>query len=139
MHMLTWLKNSNTSQAPVDFAILILRVFSGGFIMTHGIPKVHKIFSGDLGFGDPIGLGPEVSLVLVAFAEAICGLLVILGLGTRWATIPLIIAMAVAGFIAHAADPFGTKEKPLLFLVIFIVLLFTGGGKYSLDNKVFGS
>jgi putative oxidoreductase len=45
--------------------------------------------------------------------------------------------MAVAAFIAHAADPFGTKEKPLLFLVIFIVLLLTGGGKYSLDRKVF--
>ncbi|GJM28449.1 MAG: hypothetical protein DHS20C17_10840 [Cyclobacteriaceae bacterium] len=107
--------------------------------MTHGVPKVQKIFSGDLGFGDPIGLGPEVSLVLVAFAEAVCGFFVILGLGTRWATIPLIIAMAVAVVIHHAADPFGTKEKPLLFLIIFITLLFTGGGKYSLDRKVFGS
>ncbi len=106
--------------------------------MTHGIPKVKKILSGDLGFGDPIGLGPEVSLVLVAFAEAVCGLLVILGLGTRWATIPLIFAMAVAAFIAHGADPFGTKEKPLLFLVAFIVLLLTGSGRYSLDRKVFG-
>jgi putative oxidoreductase len=131
------LTETDLSKAPTDLAILILRIFSGAFIMTHGIPKVKKIFSGDLGFGDPIGLGPEVSLVLMAFAEAVCGLLVILGLGTRWATIPLIIGMAVAAFIAHAADPFGTKEKPLLFLVIFIVLLLTGGGKYSLDRKVF--
>jgi putative oxidoreductase len=131
------LTETDLSKAPTDLAILILRIFSGAFIMTHGIPKVKKIFSGDLGFGDPIGLGPEVSLVLMAFAEAVCGLLVILGLGTRWATIPLIIGLAVAAFIAHAADPFGTKEKPLLFLVIFIVLLLTGGGKYSLDRKVF--
>ena len=94
--------------------------------------------SGDLGFGDPIGLGPEVSLVLVAFAEAICGLLVILGLGTRWACIPLIIAMFVAAFVAHAADPFGTKEKPLLFLIIFVVLLLTGSGKYSMDSRLSG-
>ena len=93
--------------------------------------------SGNLGFGDPIGLGSEVSLVLTAFAEAVCGLLVILGLGTRWATIPLIIAMVVAGLIHHAADPFGGKEKPLLFLLIFVVLLLTGGGKYSLDRKLF--
>lgn len=137
--MLARLLNSDLTNAPADLAILVLRVFSGAFIMTHGVPKVQKIFSGDLGFGDPIGLGPEVSLVLMAFAEAVCGLLVILGLGTRWATIPLIIGMAVAGFVAHAADPFGTKEKPFLFLIIFITLLLTGGGKYSLDRKLLKS
>jgi len=137
--MLKNFTNSDLAQAPADFAILLLRIFSGGFIMTHGIPKVKKIMQGDLGFGDPLGLGPEVSLVLAAFAEAICGFLIILGLGTRWATIPLIITMAVAAFIAHAADPFGTKEKPLLFLVIFVVLLLTGGGKYSVDRSLFGS
>ena len=107
--------------------------------MTHGIPKVKMIIAGDLTFGDPIGLGPETSLVLVAFAEAVCGLLVILGLGTRWATIPLIIAMGVAALIHHTADPFGTKEKPLLFLIIFITLLLTGGGKYSLDRGLLKS
>jgi putative oxidoreductase len=121
----------------VDLAVLILRIFSGAFIITHGIPKLQKIMAGDLGFVDPIGLGPEVSLVLTAFAESVCGLLVLLGLGTRWATIPLIITMAVAGFIHHAADPFSGKEKPLLFLLIFVVLLLTGGGKYSLDRKLF--
>lgn len=105
--------------------------------MTHGLPKIKRIMSGEMGFGDPIGLGPELSLVLVAFAEGICGFLVVIGLGTRWASIPLIIAMTVAGFIHHAADPFGTKEKAFLFLLIFVVLLITGGGKYSLDRKIF--
>jgi putative oxidoreductase len=104
--------------------------------MTHGIPKVQKIIGGDLGFGDPIGLGPEISLVLTAFAEAFCGLLIVLGLGTRLAAIPLIITMAVAAFIHHASDPFGGKEKALLFLVIFAVLLLTGAGKYALDRKL---
>ncbi len=131
--------SSSLTNAPTDFAILILRVFSGAFIMTHGIPKVKKIMAGDLGFSDPIGLGPEVSLVLVAFAETICGILIILGLGTRWASIPLIIAMFVAAFVAHATEPFGTKEKPLLFLIIFLVLLLTGSGKYSVDQRLSGS
>ena len=135
--MFTRLLNSNLSKAPMDLAVLILRIFSGVFIMTHGVPKVMKIMAGDLGFGDPIGLGSETSLVLVAFAEALCGLLVLIGLATRWATIPLIIAMAVAAFVHHAADPFGGKEKSLLFLLIFVVLLLTGGGKYSLDRKLF--
>ena len=135
--MLNNLTNSHLSKAPSDFAILLLRIFSGAFIMTHGVPKINRIISGDMGFGDPIGLGPDLSLILTAFAEGICGFLVIIGLGTRWATIPLIIAMAVAGFIHHAADPFGRKEKAFLFLVVFVVLLFTGSGKYSLDRQLF--
>lgn len=133
------LLNSNLDKAPMDLAVLLLRVISGGFIMTHGAPKVKKIMAGDFGFADPIGLGPETSLVLMAFAEAICGFLVILGLGTRWAAITLIIGLGVAAFIHHAADPFSNKEKPMLFLVIFVVLLLTGGGRYSLDRRLFGN
>ena len=132
--MFSGLQNSNLSKAPMDLAVLILRVCSGAFIMTHGIPKVNKIIAGDLGFGDPIGLGPELSLILVAFAETVGALCIIFGLGTRWATIPLIIAMGVAALVHHAADPFGSKEKPLLFMVVFVVLLLTGSGKYSLDR-----
>ncbi len=129
--------NSDLTKGPTNFGILLLRIFSGIFIMTHGVPKLMRIAQGDMGFGDPIGIGSELSLVLVAFAEGICGFLVILGLGTRYAALVLIIAMAVAGFIHHAADPFGTKEKAFLFLLIFVVLLVTGGGKYSLDQKLF--
>lgn len=125
--------------ASSHISVLILRLGAGAFILTHGIPKLMKVFAGDMSFGDPIGLGPGLSLVLSAFAEGICGILVVLGLGTRLASIPLIINMAVAGFIAHAADPFGTKEKALLFLIVFIVLFLTGSGKYSLDQKLFGS
>ena len=134
--MISRLQNADLAKAPADLAVLLLRVFSGAFIMTHGLPKVNKILAGDLGFADPIGLGPEVSLVLTAFAEAICAILIVLGLGTRWASIPLIIVMAVAALIHHAADPFSAKEKPLLFMVIFIVLLLTGGGKYSVDQRL---
>jgi putative oxidoreductase len=44
--------------------------------------------------------------------------------------------MSVAFFIAHSADDFGTKEKSLLFLGMFIVLFFTGAGRYSIDDKL---
>lgn len=117
-------------------AIFILRVGGAALILAHGIPKLIKVFEGDFSFADPIGLGTELSLILSAFAEGICGILLLLGLWTRLATIPLIINMAVAVLFAHAGDPFGVKEKALLFLLIFIVLFFTGGSKYSLDKKI---
>ncbi len=88
-------------------------------------------------FGDPIGVGQATSLHLSAFAEFVCAILIILGLLTRLATIPLIINMAVACLIVHGADDFGTKELSLLYLGIFLTIFFTGPGRYSLDKGVF--
>lgn len=119
-----------------DVAVLLLRIGAACLVMTHGIPKLMRILDGSFGFGDPIGLGPTVSLFLVTFAEAICAFFVLIGLWTRVALIPLIINFIVVVFIAHADDPFGDKEKGLLFLTMFITLFLTGAGKYSLDGKL---
>ena len=48
-------------------------------------------------FGDPIGLGSTLSLALVTTPEFICALLIILGLGTRLAAVPVVISMSVGG------------------------------------------
>lgn len=119
-------------------SVLLLRLAAGGFMLTHGYPKLQRMLAGDFQFGDPIGLGPEISLGLAVFAEFFCSLLLVLGLGTRLATIPLIVTMAVAAFIAHGADPFGRKEMALLYLVTYVVLLLTGSGKYSVDRLING-
>jgi putative oxidoreductase len=120
-----------------DVAVLLLRIGAAALMLTHGIPKLLRILEGDFSFGDPIGIGPTASLILVTFAEAICAALVMIGLMTRLSLIPLIIAMMVAVFVAHAGDPFGDKELGLFFLISFIVLFLTGPGKYSVDQKMF--
>lgn len=125
------------SEAYANLCLLIVRVSVSSFMLTHGIPKLGKLTSGnEIQFADPFGFGPAFSLVLVVFAEVVCAVFIMLGLGTRLATIPLIIAMSVAAFHAHATDPFGTKEKPLLFLLVYIVLLVFGSGKFSIDRLI---
>lgn len=118
-----------------DIALFLLRIGVGGLMLTHGIPKLMKLFGSDpITFGDPLGLGAEASLALAVFAEAVCSTLIIIGLGTRLAAIPLIITMSTAFFIVHAEDPFQRKELALFYLIVFLVLLLTGSGKYSLDH-----
>jgi putative oxidoreductase len=118
-----------------DFGLLAIRLLSGGMMLTHGIPKFDRLFGeGPVKFADPFGLGPEISLGLVLFAEVGCSILVILGFKTRWATIPLMITMLVAAFYAHAADPFGKKELFLLFFTLFLSILISGGGRFSVDG-----
>jgi len=103
----------------------------------HGIGKMRRLFGNEpIEFADPFGLGPVASLGMAVFAEVVCAVLLILGLFTRWATIPLIITMVVAAFYVHIADPFSRMEKAILYLVPYICLLVAGGGFYSLDAQI---
>jgi putative oxidoreductase len=123
----------------LHFAILFFRIIIGAFMLTHGYSKLLYLFSGEeIEFLDFLGIGLTASLALAVFAEFFCSILIIIGLGTRWATIPLIVTMLVAAFIAHCADPFGKKEMALLYLSSYIVLLFLGSGKFSLDALISG-
>lgn len=109
---------------------------AGGMMLTHGIPKINRLFGeGPIKFSDPFGLGPEISLIMAIFSEVVCACLVIIGFKTRWATIPLMLTMLTAAFYAHWNDPFGKKELPLLFFVVFLSILISGPGKFSLDKK----
>lgn len=124
------MEKSNT-----NIALLVLRSGAALMMLTHGIPKLMQFFSGEpIAFASVMGMSMGVSLALAVFAEVICSVFIILGLGTRMATIPLIITMLTAAFYIHANDPFSGKEMSLLYALIFIVLLITGAGKYSIDH-----
>ncbi len=114
--------------------LLLLRIGVACLMLTHGLPKLQKVLSGNFAFGDPLGLGSGVSLTLAALAEVGGSLLILVGAATRLAVLPLIVTMLVAAFVAHADDPFGKKELPLLYLSIYILLLLAGAGKYSVDG-----
>ncbi len=119
-----------------DLGLLLLRIAGSGLMLTHGVPKLMNYFGEEpIQFGNPIGIGSGPSHFLVMFAEVFCAFLVLIGLKTRWAAIPVVIDMLVAAFIAHAADPIGAREKSLLFAAIFISIFLMGPGRYSLDRK----
>lgn len=121
-----------------DIALLLLRLAFGGLMLfNHGWGKMEKLFTGNPNkFADPIGLGAPVSLGLTVFAEVGCAALLVLGLFTRWATVPLIITMAVAVFIIHWSDPFGDKESAIIYLTAYVVIALLGPGWYSVDEQV---
>ena len=126
---------TNLSLPKVDIGLLIFRLGIAGLMLTHGTPKLIRFFgSEEITFADPLGLGQVFTFSFAVFAEFICAVLVLLGLGTRLAVIPLILTMGVAALLVHASDGFRVQELPLLFLFGFLLLFFTGSGKYSLDH-----
>jgi putative oxidoreductase len=122
----------------IDLGLLVLRVWFGlEMAFMHGLPKLMKVLNGDMSFGDPLGIGVGVSLVLAVFGEFVCGILIAAGFFTRLACIPYIITMLVAGLLVHGGDPWGKIALPLMYVVAAIVLLITGPGRYSADHQFF--
>lgn len=125
------------SNVAFSFATLVLRLGLGiVMLVAHGIDKLRHFSKYAAMFADPFHIGSRVSLSLDIFAEFFCSCLIILGLFTRLACIPLIIAMSVALFYVHHGDIFATGERATLFLTGYITLLFLGPGKVSVDRMI---
>ena len=127
----------------INSAILLIRIGVGTIFLSEGIQKF--LFPLMLGAGRFTSIGlpaPEFLSSFVAVFEVGCGLLILAGLFTRYAAVPLIIIMLVAisstkiplllndGFwvMAHAA------RTDWAMLLGSIVLILTGSGKYSFDH-----
>lgn len=127
----------NHTSNTTDLGLLIARIGIAALMLTHGIPKLFLFISGTpIQFPAVMGMSAELSLGLSILAEVLCSALVLIGFATRLAVIPLIITMLVAVFFIHLPDPFAVKEPALYYLLVYIVLLFTGSGKYSMDNLI---
>lgn len=105
-------------------------------MIPHGYDKLLKFAVYVKDFKDPIGIGSTASFSLLVFAEFFCAILLLVGLMSRLATIPLIIAMSVAVFMAHKGLIFSEGEHAALFLGAYIALLFAGPGKFSIDRVI---
>ena len=109
-----------------DVALLLLRVGFGGYMLVfHGWGKLIGWSKLSGSFPDPLGVSSQVSLGLTVFAEVFAAAL-------------LTVTMGVAFFIVHggkfAGD--GNGEMAFLYGLVFLALIFTGAGKYSVDRKM---
>ena len=124
----------NEATAATDIAVLIARIGIATLMLTHGLPKLMMLISvGQIMFPPVFGMSPEVSLALAVFAEVVCSVLLLAGLGTRLVLIPLFVTMLIAALLIHSADPFAVKEPAILYSLVFGTLFLTGSGRYSLD------
>jgi len=126
----------------IDIALLVLRLWAGLLLFfQHGLGKVIHFSQMSSHFPNPIHIGVLPSLLFALLSDAICSLLVVVGLGTRYAALIIVINLSVAFTLVHhmklSPGP-GNGELPLLFTGIFVALVFAGAGRYSLDAMVWG-
>jgi putative oxidoreductase len=120
-----------------DIAALILRLTFGGLLLfSHGYMK-WTLFSESMdSFPDPLGIGSKSSFYAIIFAETVCAALVMLGLFTRIALLPMLFAMVVAILGIHWESPVSEQELAILYFAVYLAIFLLGPGKYSLDAFV---
>lgn len=122
-------------------ALVILRIWLGIAFIMHGLPGIFSpdYMAGFAAFMESISIPmPEFMAYLSKGAELFCGILLLLGLLTRPASLFLIINMMVATFFAMGGDVFGDYQAEISFayLLIALALFLNGPTSYSLDNVV---
>ena len=115
-----------------NIALLLIRiVFAGSMLYGHGLSKFYRLIEGNLSFANPIGIGEAPTLVLAVFSEFLAPLFILIGYKTKIFSFFPAATMFVAAFIVHLSDPFARKEKAILFLIGFIVIMMMGPGTVS--------
>lgn len=113
------------------------RFFKAGYGKLQDIPNVVEFFTS---LGIPL---PEINAYLASVTECVGGWCLLLGLGGRVVTIPLIFTMVIAYLTADyeavnlllssKPDKF-LKAEPFLFMFTSIIVLLFGSGRLSLDH-----
>ena len=143
-------------RSSLDAGLLVLRLAGIGLAVFHGWPKLAALVGGTSRFHEGLGnMGfpfPVAWAWAAALGETVGGLLVALGFFTRFAAAVCAFAMFVAGFLRHHAHHYllgklgvmtvtpenekawGNPELALVYLCVFLALICTGGGRFSLDR-----
>jgi putative oxidoreductase len=125
-----------------DLGLLVLRVVVGTTLcLKHGWEKAfdfHTMATNTtLPFPNLFHLGTVPTLVIALISDFVCSILIVLGLGTRFAAVIAFANIGVAWAMVHHFSFFGPRadhgEIIVLFLGAMISILLTGPGRYSLD------
>jgi putative oxidoreductase len=119
-------------------ALLVLRVVLGAIMIGHGYSKVFGGMEHHVATVSKLGL-PGSMAYLSAGAEFFGGILVVLGLITRFAAFSICINMAVAiSYVHWRSGLFGDHgyQFPLSLAAIAFALIFLGAGPLSLDAMI---
>ncbi len=125
-------------RTPPAWALLPLRIGVGVVFLVHGIQKLQWGNAAVVQFFAKVGIPLAGFWAPVAtWVEILCGAALILGLLTRYAALLLAVEMVVAILKVHLTAGFFLPngfEFALTLLAATLTLLFTGGGKPSVDQ-----
>lgn len=125
-----------TDSKGFSLLLLCLRIFFGLMLMTHGLEKLYTYTELCYVFPDPTGIGSEITLLFVIFAELMCSVAVMFGALFRLSMIPILFVLATAFLHIHQAS-FVQGELAFVYLIMFLMMYICGPGQYAVDAKIY--
>ena len=137
MKRLMQLIKPRPSQRRLDAGLLLFRRLAGFALLgVHGWEKIAHYEAEVRSIPDPFGLGGEVNVAIAIFSDVFCALLVMGGLFTRLASLAVMSTTLVGLLFVHINDPWHGRDVPMVYSIMFLVILLLGPGKYSLDGAL---
>ncbi|HOV11761.1 MAG TPA: DoxX family protein [Bacteroidales bacterium] len=137
------MKNKLFISPATDIGLLILRIGIGIMFILHGLPKMMGgtetwQFLGSQMSVIGVGFGFTFWGFMAALSETLGGLLLIPGLFVRPAAMLMLFTMIIATLM-HLSVGDGLKgaSHAMEMGIVFLSVIFTGAGRYSLDHRLF--
>ncbi|MEM6718002.1 MAG: DoxX family protein [Bacteroidota bacterium] len=138
MKLNTYIFKSQPNPKTVDISLLVFRVLvSLSMINTHGMKKLLNFEETTQHIPDPLGVGGEISAMIAIVANIVAPVFVIFGLATRLAVLMILSVTLMGFFVVHGNDPWAVRDIPLMYSLAYLLILYVGAGKYSMDHKIY--
>lgn len=125
------------SSVATDIGLLYLRIGASLVLLfVHGLPKVRHFASEAAAIEDPFHFGKRVTIACAIFAEVFCPFLMMAGIATRYAALPVIVLTAIALIRVHPEWTLQQAQFAWMLLVLFGTIAIVGAGHYTLAAMV---
>jgi putative oxidoreductase len=122
----------NRISAP-DAALLFLRLTASVLVLlVHGLPKAIHYASQLDAIEDPLHVGKTLTLGFAILAEVVCPVLMIAGIATRLAALPILLVSAIALGLVHREWTLDQGQFAWMLLIMFGTLAIGGAGRYRI-------
>jgi putative oxidoreductase len=135
MSIAKWI-TSDGSDKSKSLGLLVLRILVGiSLFLNHGLEKLTGFNTMVNHFPDPFHITAHASLAYALLSDAICSILVMVGLATRISSLVILWNVIVAFVVVHHATFIsGTHaERAWAYICVYGALALTGAGKFSVD------
>ncbi|WP_296186108.1 DoxX family protein [Pseudomonas sp. UBA1879] len=131
---------STLNDRALDLGLLFLRVSGALFLLlVHGLPKLLDYNAQLTLIEDPFHMGGALTLSMAIFAEVLCPLLILAGVLTRLACVPVLLLLLVALIVVHGDWSVEQAQFGWLLIIIFASVLIAGPGRLALNLRLPGA
>jgi len=135
MNIVQQLLYSDMGSSFNNAALLIFRILlSIELFRVHGLKKFRLENGEKEHVPNPLHLPDKLNGMMATLSDTVAPFLIILGIGTRLAALPVIGVTAIGYFVVHRKDSPEVRDVPYMYTLCYLLILALGAGTYSVDN-----